>query len=414
MTTLKQRLRFGAFDVSDGPSGLSRYLISILNQLDREQFELVLFEHAHGPYRNIGPARHVIVCGEEACGASAPVPTVAGGHELKILRSAWRHFAPAYLKHRGGFLRDSRKWCALFRCNPVDLLYLPITSCEPAAAAARLAGVPCVTGTFHTEAPRVRWHERLMERRTAHSLHTAIAVSEATRQDWLKQTGLPQDRVVTIHNGIDPEICRAKLSREDARRQLGLPADRLIIAGVGRLATMKGFSETLDALAILKSEFPCAMVVIAGDGPLREQLESQIRTLGLADHAALLGFCTDVGAVYDAADVFVLSSIMGEAAPYVVLEAMSHELPVVGTRVGGVPEMLDSGETGFLIPPGDTAALAAALRPLLSSAELRQRMGKAGRQRVIRCFHEDDMVRKTLEVYQQMLRNAHLMAPATG
>jgi glycosyltransferase involved in cell wall biosynthesis len=263
-------------------------------------------------------------------------------------------------------------------------------------------------GTFHTEAPRVPWHERLMERPTAHCLHAAIAVSEATRQDWAKRTGLSRDRVATIYNGIDPETCARKVSRQDARRQLGLPPDGPIIAGAGRLAAMKGFSGTLDALAALRGEFPLATVVIAGDGPLRGQLESQMRSLGLADRVSLLGHRTDIGAVYDAADVFLLSSSMSEAAPYVVLEAMSHELPVVATRVGGVPEIIVPGETGFLVPPGNSGAVAAALRPLLSSAELRQRMGNAGRQRVIRCFQEADMVRKTVEVYRSMLEHVRV------
>ena len=287
----------------------------------------------------------------------------------------------------------------------MDLLYSPIVSCEPSPLAARLAGVPCVTGTFHTDSSHGRWYERPLELGTNHALDRGIAVSEAIRRDWIARTRIAPHRVVTIHNGIDPDHFRRTSSCADARRQLGLPIDRQIVAGLGGLRALKGFAYLIESLALLRHEFPSATAVIAGDGDQRTELEAKAQALGMANRVVFLGLRADVNPVYDAADVFVLSSL-SEAFPYVVLEAMSHELPVVATRVGGVPEAVLHDETGLLIPPGDAAAIAAALRPLLSSAELRQRMGKAGRQRVIRSFHEADMVRKTMEVYQQMLHNA--------
>ena len=92
-----------------------------------------------------------------------------------------------------------------------------------------------MTGTFHTEATCRPLHERLLERWAAHCMHGAIAVSEATRQDWLRRTGIVHDRVVTVPNGIDPHANRRRLSREEARRELGLPPDRVVVVGVGRL-----------------------------------------------------------------------------------------------------------------------------------------------------------------------------------
>jgi len=401
------RLRFGAADISEGPAGMSRYLLSILNQLDREQFEVVLFEHARGPYRDFEPARHVVVSGEQASSGTAPVSEGANGHDPNIKRNAWRQFAPQSLKHWGGFLRDARRWRALFRRNPVDLLYVPIVSCEPAVVGARLAGVPCVIGTFHTDPSHGGWHERPLEIGTNHALDRGIAVSEAVRRDWIARTRMAPNRIVTIHNGIDPEHFRRTSSCADARRQLGLPIDRQVVAGLGCLWAVKGFSYLIESLALLRHEFPKAVVAIAGEGSLRSELEAKAVALGVADRVVFLGFRADVNLVYGAADVFVLSSL-SEALPYVLLEAMSHELPTVATRVGGVPEIIVPGETGFLVPPGNSGAIAAALRPLLSSAELRQRMGNAGRQRVIRCFQEADMVRKTVEVYRSMLEHVRV------
>jgi glycosyltransferase involved in cell wall biosynthesis len=126
--------------------------------------------------------------------------------------------------------------------------------------------------------------------------------------------------------------------------------------------------------------------------------------LGLADRVRFLGQCSDVGLVYDACDVFVLSSLC-EACPYALLEAMAHELPVVATRVGGVPEIVVDGETGFLAAPRDAESLAGALAKLIDSPELRRRQGQAARERVVKHFHEADMVRRTIQLYRELLRD---------
>jgi glycosyltransferase involved in cell wall biosynthesis len=287
--------------------------------------------------------------------------------------------------------------------NPVDLLYVPIVGYEPGVVAARVAGIRCIAGTFHLDSQHGSWYERPMEWITNHALGCAIAVSEVIGQDWIARSGIPPGRVVAIHNGIDPDQFQRSSNRADARQQLGLPPDGPIVVGVGCLrGDLKGFGYLIEALAILRHEFPKAVVALAGEGPLQAELEARSQVLGVADRVVFLGFRSDVNHVYDAADVFVLSSL-SEALPYVVLEAMAHELPVVGTRVGGVPEVIVQEETGFLVPPRDSAAIAESLRRLLASVELRQRMGKAGRERVVRHFREDEMVRKTLEVYRSAL-----------
>src|SRR5207302_1086565 len=129
---------------------------------------------------------------------------------------------------------------------------------------------------------------------------------------------------------------------------------------------------------------------IAGTGPLRESLEQQGARLGLGGEARFLGFQPDVQLCLDALDVFAMPSRC-EALPYALLEAIATELPAVGTAVGGVPEVIVPGETGFLVPSRNTQALAAALRPLLESADLRRRFGKAGRERVVQHFNEREM-----------------------
>lgn len=287
-------------------------------------------------------------------------------------------------------------------------MHCQATGCEEMPVAARLAGVPHVLGTFHVdstcdlEQKRNGFAYRAMEWYSNRSLHRAIAVSEATKQDWMRRSGIPADRVVTIHNGIDPDHFRRGQSKAEARAKLQLPPDAIILGGLGRLDPAKGFTYLIEALANLRGDFPQALVAIAGTGALREQLEARASTLGIADRVVFLGFQTDVNVVLDACDVFVMSSLC-ESLGYALLEAMAHELPAVGTTVGGIPEVIIPGETGFLAPPRDGASLAKAIRPLLESADLRDRLGRAGRQRVIQHFHEADMVRKTIDVYRQMV-----------
>jgi len=232
----------------------------------------------------------------------------------------------------------------------------------------------------------------------------------------MARTHLPARRIVTIHNGINTDQFRRRTDRGKARELLGLPTDeRLIIGGVGRLDEAKGFTYLIDAMAYLSAEYPTLTLVLAGQGPLLEPLKAQAARLGLADHVRFLGFCRDVQQVYDALDVFVLSSLC-EALPYALLEAMATCLPTVGTTVGGVAEVVVSGRTGFLVPPRDGEALASALRPLLASTDMRETLGRNGRQRVSADFSEEKMVRETIQVYRDLLnaRSCPMDAAARG
>jgi len=263
-------------------------------------------------------------------------------------------------------------------------------------------------GTFHVDSTydlhrqRSGMTHRLLEHLSNHCLQTGIAVSEATKRDWVRRTHIPAARVVTIHNGIDPEKFQRQRIRAEARLQLGLPEKSLLVGGLGRLDEAKGFEYLLTAAARLRSEFPSLVVVIAGDGPLRKPLEATASQLGISQVVRFLGFQQDVQSVLDALDLFALPSLC-EACPYAVLEAMATELPVVGATVGGVPELMVEGKTGLLVPPRDADRLAAALRTVLKDAELRNRMGIAGRERVIRNFQEQDMVRETIDLYRRAL-----------
>ena len=142
--------------------------------------------------------------------------------------------------------------------------------------------------------------------------------------------------------------------------------------------------------------------MVAGDGPLKEQLAQRASSLGIADRTYFLGHQSDVQGVLDALDVFVLPSLW-EAMPFSLLEAMSTGLPTVGTSVAGVPEVIIPDRTGFIVPPKDPAALALALRRLLDSSALRREFGEASRLHILNSYDLPGMLSKTVDVYRRVL-----------
>lgn len=393
------KTRLGIYCPGVGTGGPWRYVHSVLAGLDPAEFDVTVFCDLPGGYAP-RPWVRVVRLGDSPTPPGVPPSAVATPR-----RRDWRQLCPPAAWRWAGYAQETRRLARVFGAHPVDLLHTQCTGCEESPVAARLAGVPRVMGTFHVDSTydlhgvRSGPSYRVLEHVSNRCLDAAIAVSHATKRDWVARTHVPAGRVVTIPNGIDPDHFRRRQSREVARRELGIPADALVVGGLGRLDEAKGFSDLLDAAALLRPEFPNLTVAIAGDGPLRQELRAKADRLGLGDGVRMLGFRADVQAVLDTLDVFALPSLC-EALPYALLEAMATELPAVGSTVGGVPEVIAPGVTGFLVPPRAPDALAAALRPLLSDAALRARMGHAGRARVVECFQERDMVRRTIELYR--------------
>lgn len=379
-----------AFDQRPGNAGPARYVAALVRQLCEPEWQVSFVESKQA--------------------VTAPILATAAAPERRrsSVKAGLARCLPSGARAWLGFRREAQRIARMIHGSPIDIFHAQNTGCEEMPVAARNAGIPHVLGTFHVDSTydldcvRSGLTHRSLEWYSNRCLHRAIAVSEATKRDWMQRTGIPDYRVVTIHNGIDPEHFRRTKSKEEARASLGLPANTVIIGGLGRLDAAKGFTYLIEAMALLRTGFPQVHVAIAGTGPLREQLEATAQSLGVADRVTFLGFRSDVNEVLDACDIFVLSSLC-EALPFALLEAMAHELPTVGTTVGGVSEVIVPMETGLLAPPRDSVALAAAIKPLLESAQLRERMGRASRERVSRFFNEDDMVRKTIAVYREML-----------
>ena len=188
--------------------------------------------------------------------------------------------------------------------------------------------------------------------------------------------------------------------------ELWLPHHAPIVGNVAALVAHKGQRHLVEAAVAVLPQVPDARFVIAGEGELRPVLERQIKEHHLEKHVLLAGFRPDVLSVHKAFDIFVMSSV-SEGLGTSLLDAMACAKPVVATAVGGIPEVVVHGETGFLVPPRDHAAMARAIVTLLKDDALRQRMGEAGRTRALGRFSAERMVQDTLRVYQRVALHPH-------
>ncbi len=225
----------------------------------------------------------------------------------------------------------------------------------------------------------------------------AICSSNAIRA-MLVEDGVAADAAFTVYEGVQVDRIRA-LPAADLCKELWLPPGSPTIGNVAALVPHKGQRYLIDAAPAVIRAVPDAHGLIVGEGELRPALTRQIRHLGLEHRVQLAGFRPDVLSLLKGLDVFVMCSLT-EGLGTSILDAMAASRPVVGTTAGGIPEAVEDGVTGILVPPHNAAALAAALLRLLGDEALRRRMGEAGLERVREQFSVDRMIDGILAVYE--------------
>lgn len=230
-----------------------------------------------------------------------------------------------------------------------------------------------------------------------------LAISEGVRE-VLVADGLNPDRISIVRSGIDPSGFDPEASGEDARRELGIPPDALVIGCVAHFAEHKGHRVLVDAAEMVIRQRPDVRFVLVGDGELKDKVLDQIKNLSIGDNVALPGFRNDVPRLLSAFDVVTLASHL-EGLGTSLLDGMVMGRPIVATRVGGIPEIVEDGVTGRLVPAGNPRALADAFLELLENPEARRRMGAAGRTRVLNLFSAGAMVTATESIYFQCLES---------
>ena len=246
--------------------------------------------------------------------------------------------------------------------------------------AAWASGAPSVATLrgWTAQDAKVRFFEWL-DRRTLRR-HDAVIVVSNTLRDAAIRAGVAPARVFWVPNAIDPAQLPAARQREDLCREIGADPGRPLLGAVGRLSPEKGHRVLIDAFCDVARRLPGARLAIVGDGPEEAALRRQVGTLGLAGHVTFMGLRADGQQLIAALDAMVLPSF-SEGMPNVLLEAFAYGTPVVATRVGGVPDMLSDGDSGWLVPAGDAPRLGAALVEALQDRSEAQR--RAARARVV-------------------------------
>jgi sugar transferase (PEP-CTERM/EpsH1 system associated) len=267
--------------------------------------------------------------------------------------------------------------------------------------AGRLAGAAGHVYTAHGAKTAARQGTRRFQRLGL--VDDIVFVSEDARRVSLAAGAVADRRVHTIVNGIDVDaFVRDGEVRRRIRAQLGIDAEAPVAGIVARLTAAKDHVNLFDAFATLRDTHPAARCLVVGDGELREDLERAVRERGLSGSVLLIGNRGDVADVLAALDVFVLSSAT-EGLAVTLLEAMAAGLPVVATRVGGNPEVVEDGCSGIIVPPRDSAALAAALGRMFDGPEIARGMGHAGRERCRSRFGVETMAKRYQDLYDGVL-----------
>lgn len=285
--------------------------------------------------------------------------------------------------------------------------------------AARLAGVPIVLHTFHGHvfhgyfsASKTKVFAT-MERLSAHLSTRIITISPRLREQIAAAGVTSADRISVIPLGLDLTTFLATPRRDGAfRTSLGISERARLIGAVGRLVAIKNIPLLLEAAALAGREDPDIHVVLVGDGELRADLEARVNALGMADRVTFAGWRRDLASVYADLDAIVISSD-NEGTPASLIEAMATGCPVIATRVGGVPDLIEDGVIGRLTPPGDPKALAAAVLELFLQPERTRQMADQARAHVSQRHQAHRLVADIDHLYQELLQERGMLRTDT-
>jgi len=266
-----------------------------------------------------------------------------------------------------------------------------------------LSPIPVLICTAHSTYEGGR-HREIFYRLTDFLCDLTTQISWAGLERYVQVGAVPRHKIRYVPNGLDIDrFMPCQETRNRIRDKLELK-DFFIWLAVGRFHVQKDYPNLLHALARVSEEFNNVLLLIAGDGPLRPDIEKLAKKLGINERVRFLGICNNISELMNAADAFVLSS-RWEGFGLVLAEAMSCQLPVVATDSGGPREILNGGKLGHLVPPGDSEALAAAMMKMMSLPEAeRQAMGRAGRAYIEANYSLEHVVDQWEAIYMELLQ----------
>ena len=374
--------------------GPAIHAILLTRGLQNERFSSVLVTGLEGPHE--GSMRDL---------------ATKHGVEPRVLRELGREVSP---------LNDLRATLAMYRMirgSRPDIVHTHMAKAGTAGRlAARLARVPIVVHTFHGHTFHSYWGPvksaafLQIERTLGAMTDRVIAVGDAQKADIAHYGVAPLTKIQTIPLGLEIEpMLEAERQRGRLRAELGIGADRPLIGIVARLVPIKAHEVFLEAASIIRAASPESTFLIIGDGERRAELEALARQLGVADATRFLGWRDDMREVYADLDVVTLCS-NNEGSPVALIEALAAARPVVSTRVGGVPNVVQDGESGLLVPPRDPVAFADAVLALLRDPARGTQLGLAGRRAVFPKHASTRLVQDVERLYLELAREKGLAA----
>ncbi len=288
-----------------------------------------------------------------------------------------------------------------------------------AALATRLLGNVRLVNTQHFLTPN-RLSRGGVKAIVSRSLHRwvssktdrLIAISRASYEGCIARGEASGEKIVVIRNGIGRPGDAVLRPVQVVREELGILADTPLVLCAARLEPEKDVTTLIDAMELVVQKCPGAMCVVAGEGRLRDQLQHQIDSKGLTQSVRLLGFRNDVHSLMNACDLFVLPSL-AEPFGLVLLEAMSLAKPVVATAAGGPLEIVQDGQSGILVKPGNSGEMAGAIVRILSSQKMQKEMGQLGYEKYQTEFTVQRMAAETMDVYERITENTEAISATT-
>jgi glycosyltransferase involved in cell wall biosynthesis len=281
-----------------------------------------------------------------------------------------------------------------------------------ARPAARMTGAATVytahAFAFQRRAAKpVRLALLLVERLLSRITDRLVAVSEGECEVVVRNKVAAAEKVEIIVNGLDFSEFRGQVDRKAKAKELGIDNHYRVVGMVARIVAQKGFQYFLRAAEIVLNRFPDTIFVLVGDGERRNEAEALVKSLNISGRVVMTGNREDIPAIYSVFDVFVLPSLW-EGLPYAVLEAMAMGKPVIATRIPGIEELIDDGQTGCLVPPGDAASLSEAILMLLGDTERANQMGRAAQRAVREKYRLETQIRKLENLYRDIAwRTSH-------
>jgi glycosyltransferase involved in cell wall biosynthesis len=318
-------------------------------------------------------------------------PLAAAGIPITIIGKRWKFDPLSYLRLRRHIqsLRPDIVHTWLFAANSYG---------RRAAASAGVKHI--IAGERCVDPWKSAWQlaiDRALARRTERIVTNSTGV-----KDFYVSRGLPAEKFVVIPNGIEPPVVEAPISREQLLRELGLPPNARLIGAVGRLWPQKRVKDLIWAADLLKSTRDDTHLLIVGDGPQRWRLERYREQNQIVDRVHFLGERDDVPRLLPHFEALWLGSEY-EGQSNAILEAMAAAVPVIATDIAGNRDLVVDGATGYLVPVGDRVEFARRTHWLLDDAALRQRLGEAGRERVLTEFTIEQMVARHAQLYRLLV-----------